>query len=73
MPSIQFLLIFLLVIMVYSTAAFILQDLPLERFERSGSSSDELFAPHQGQRHTRDNQLFRPGANFWARYRMMSG
>ncbi|UMM15773.1 hypothetical protein L5515_013069 [Caenorhabditis briggsae] len=70
MPSFQHLLILLLLVIL--STAFILQDLPLERFERSGHhGSEELFAP---ERHTRSRDVYRPGGGkFWQRYRMMSG
>ncbi|EFO84539.1 hypothetical protein CRE_22568 [Caenorhabditis remanei] len=73
MPSFHILVI-LLLLATTIVSSFILQDLPLERFERSGGH-DELFAPQQFERHSRSGHVYRPGGNFWQRYRyrMMSG
>ncbi|CAI46595.2 Neuropeptide-Like Protein [Caenorhabditis elegans] len=73
MPSYHTVIIILL-ISIISTTSFILQDLPLERFERSGHGSDELLGGgSQFDRHIRSGLSYRPMPNLMARYRMMSG
>ncbi|CAI2339517.1 unnamed protein product [Caenorhabditis sp. 36 PRJEB53466] len=61
--------LFALLLLVLTSTAFVLQDLPLERFERSGHSEEA----DQFERQARAGLIFRPAANFMTRYRMLSG
>ncbi|CAI5441891.1 unnamed protein product [Caenorhabditis angaria] len=55
-----------LVLSVAFSVAFVLQDLPLERFERS--SSFELSPANSFERQNRANMLFRPYLGQYAKY-----